>query len=266
YLSEAWNCLDLILLLCFGTALVSRIVSWAGVGEGDREGESAWSALFLARFFLAVSAPIFFSRNLFLVQVDPLLGPFLTVIFRTFSTLAYFSGILVVVMLGFALTFYSLFRFPQYGNLDDHKFNGFRSSLLTMFEALLGDFDFEDPFVHSQHGQMGKTLLGLYLTVMTIIFLNLLIAVLSTEHSKVDCNAEKEANLSRALMIHKYSCNVEKDRIPAPFNLFQLPLRLAGDGSRDRDSSCRAVGHFFFWLVMGSLGTFAGMIFSAVST
>ncbi|CAM9818127.1 unnamed protein product, partial [Discosporangium mesarthrocarpum] len=99
-----------------------------------------------------------------------------------------------------------------------------------MFKALLGDFDFDNAFLDSEHGHVRKILLCLYVTVMTIMFLNWLIAVLSTQHSKVDCNAEKEAHFSRALIIQKCADNVQKDRIPAPFNLFQLPLRLAGDG------------------------------------
>ncbi|CAM9739606.1 unnamed protein product, partial [Discosporangium mesarthrocarpum] len=226
YLSEAWNCLDMFLLLCFGSSLISRIFSWAGSREGGGGSESAWNALFLARLFLAVSAPIFFARVLFLVQVDPLLGPFLTVVFRTLGSLAYFSGILAVVMIGFALTFYSVFRYHQHGNSYNHTFDKFPSSLLAMFEALLGDFDFEEPFRDSEHGYVGKTLLGVYVTVMSIMFLNLLIAVLSTQHSKVDANAEKEAHLSRAVIIHKYADNVRKNRIPAPFNLLQVPFRL----------------------------------------
>lgn len=91
-------------------------------------------------------------------------------------------------------------------------------------------------------------LLVVYLVVMTIILLNLLIAVLSTSHAKVQRNAEREFQVSKARQIRHYQLVVEEDLLPAPFNLAQLRfllplvlLNLITSGTRRRDME-QAIG------------------------
>lgn len=50
----------------------------------------------------------------------------------------------------------------------------------------------------------GIILLVLFLCLMNVTLLNLLIAILSTTHAKVEKNADEEAVLSEALIITQY--------------------------------------------------------------
>lgn len=105
--------------------------------------------------------------------------------------LARFSVFLFVIMAGFALTFYSLFFECVRGDLGE-SFEDFPSSLLTMFDAMLGGANFSmfdeeasDCKGPSWAHDAGVLLLVLFMIVMAILLLNLLIAVLSTIHDEV---------------------------------------------------------------------------------
>lgn len=67
----------------------------------------------------------------------------------------------------------------------------------------------------------GVALLVLYLIIMAVILMNLLIAVLSTAHSVVDQNAEKEFHLARAKIILQSGEDVVNGVLPPPFNLIE---------------------------------------------
>lgn len=57
---------------------------------------------------------------------------------------------------------------------------------------------------------------------MTVVLLNLLIAVLSTTHGKVYANAEKEFHHARARLIYQSARVVSRSRPPPPLNLVKL--------------------------------------------
>lgn len=57
---------------------------------------------------------------------------------------------------------------------------------------MLGETDFFDEFSGTQFDTVATVLLATYLVIMTIMMLNLLVAVLSTAHARVDQNADQE--------------------------------------------------------------------------
>lgn len=65
----------------------------------------------------------------------------------------------------------------------------------------------EQVFENIPMGEAGIVLLVLFLCVMNIMLLNLLIAIMATAHSRVQLNADKEAMLSKALIITRYRCD-----------------------------------------------------------
>lgn len=104
--------------------------------------------------------------------------------------LARFSLFLLVIMIGFSISFFSLFSECD-GDVGDN-FQDFGKSMLTLFHAMLGGgtFEvFEEDYSQCNGGtwmlDAGIFLLVLYLIVMAILLLNLLIAVLSTIHDEV---------------------------------------------------------------------------------
>lgn len=63
---------------------------------------------------------------------------------------------------------------------------------------MLGETDFFDEFSGSKHDGVATVLLAAYLVILTIMMLNLLVAVLSTAHTKVEQNADQEYKVSRS--------------------------------------------------------------------
>ena len=147
-------------------------------------------------------------------------------------------------MLGFAATFNALYAedtalvHQDSGNCDvnDHPvveaFGTMGDALLTMFSFMLGEFDFSIFSAHYQnkdgedcggvaYQSAGISLVVIYLVIMSVTLLNFLIAVLSTVHSSVQQNAQKEFQVVRARVILQSAEDVKNDVLPPPFNLLK---------------------------------------------
>lgn len=161
-----------------------------------------------------------------------------------------FAVIMAVVMLGFAVSFFALFR-------DS-------STWLNVFNAMLGDGFFED-FDGEVYEAVGTTLLVIYLIVTAILLLNLLIAVLSTSHANVQENADREFKVSKAHFVQHYRMVVEADFLPPPFNLLCFPSwlwkflypgtqQVVNPAQREN----RFIGRLVFWVILSPLAVIAG--------
>lgn len=177
--------------------------------------------------------------------------------------LAQFGVILLVVIVGFAASFYSLFR-----NVDSFDF-----TLLSLFKTSLGDVGFFDDLDETEREQfavVGRILLIIFVVSVTIMLLNLLIAILSTAHADIHSNAEREFKVCRARTVQHYRLVVESNILPAPFNVLQLLLSLPFYCTgNQRCESCRyiqqSVGEVAFWAVLSPLALIAGIILWIVS-
>lgn len=203
--------LDSSTILCVAGAFVFRMIALRGVGGANQKDDNnpisdnamgtppreVQGPFLWAQVLLAVSAIPLFARILSLSQIDHTLGPMTQIIWTMLSHLGKFSVFVAVLMASFALTFHVLFYTCEDSNstredgLLYESFNTFGDSYLTMFKAMLGDFDF-DSFKYANQcyrpewaEEVGVTLLVLYLAIMAILLLNLLIAVLSTAHAEV---------------------------------------------------------------------------------
>eukprot|EP00903_Cladosiphon_okamuranus_P014752 g13669.t1 len=197
YVRDQWNVLDALGLLFL---LIGLIIRWV-------DSASSWRPA-----FYALSAPLLVSRVLFFAQILPFQGPMIQVIFRMTTKILKFGFVMVVVMIGFAMALHVLFR-------GDDRFG---ETFLALFNAMLGDTDFFEDFSGERHDPVATILLVVYLFIVTIMLLNLLVAILSTSHSKVQDNVKLEFKVSKAHIIDNYQSVVNKDLLPAPFNLVQL--------------------------------------------
>lgn len=68
---------------------------------------------------------------------------------------------------------------------------------LNAFKALHGETYFFQEFSGSSLDSIATVLLVAYLVIMTIMLLNLLVAVLTTAHAKVDMNIDQEYMVSQ---------------------------------------------------------------------
>lgn len=175
------------------------------------------------------------------------------VIFSMMVELIKFLFVLFVVMLGFTMSFKALFRSNTYGE-----------TWLHLFEAMLGELGFFEDFPDDRFDFVATVLFVVYLVVTQIMLLNLLIAILSISHARVQENAEREFKVSKALLIKHYRMVVDKDILPAPFNLVQLIVSglcmLLAWGGKTYGGTKRVVGQVVFQLVMGPPSIACGAI------
>ncbi|CAB1099736.1 unnamed protein product [Ectocarpus sp. CCAP 1310/34] len=261
YLEDQWNALDLLGLLFFTIGFIARVVDWTQQ---------------LGPAFYALSAPLLVSRALFFVQIHPLQGPM--VIFRMTTVLLKFGFVMAVVMIGFTMAFHVLFR----------DFDSFGESFLELFKAMFGETTFFNAFSGDTYDAVATMLLVVYLSIVTILLLNLLVAILSTSHSKVQKNIDREFKASIARMMDHYQLVVTNDILPAPFNLLQLvvwPIAWCVGGCCGRSTSGsqstrqelnrgreayergnKAIGPVVFWVVLGPVAVVGGTLLWIVST
>lgn len=194
------------------------------------------------------------------------------VVFRMTRILLKFGFVMAVVMLGFTMAFHVLFR----------DFDSFGESFLDLFKAMLGDTDFFEVFSGDTYDFVATFLLVVYLFIVTVMLLNLLVAILSTSHAQVEENIEREFKVSIARMMDHYQLVVTNDMLPTPFNLLQLvvwPIAwcvneccgrnsgLSGNTQQYRDRSkeayacgSKAVGRVVFWVVLGPVAVIGGSL------
>ena len=202
---DAWNILDTSTILVVTVAFIFRIVALNEEAprqrhvEGAENGEMGFlhtpglgSSVLVAQALLASTAPLLFARILSLSQIDDTLGPMTQIIWGMLSHLARFSVFFVVLIMSFALTFNVLLGGCEAGN---GSYVSFAYANLSLFKAMLGDFDFEDIMGTEECGYQPFTknaatvLLVVFLVIVAILLMNLLIAVLSTVHAEVRrCN------------------------------------------------------------------------------
>ncbi|CAM9403921.1 unnamed protein product [Ectocarpus sp. 12 AP-2014] len=197
YMRDQWNLLDVTSLILLLGGAIQRMY-----GQVDDES---------SRALYALSAPLAFARILFFAQILPSQGPMIQVMFSMTGLLAKFGMIMLLVMLGFVTSFYSLYKeYIAYGVVWK-----------SIFRATLGETDYFDDFSGTTFDGVATVLLVVYLVLLTIMMLNLLVAVLSTAHAKVDADAGLEYKVTKARLIQHYVNVVEIDRLPPPLNLCQ---------------------------------------------
>ena len=143
-------------------------------------------------------------------------APFLQVLWRLMSQTVRFSAFIIVVITSFALAFHAVFATCDEGSDLYEKFGTFAAALQSVFGAGLGEFgdtlggfvDAEEYCAENPAPRLlefaGVVLLLAYLVVMTVVLLNLLIAVLSSEHQKASwtiAQLEEQAGASSEVFL-----------------------------------------------------------------
>ncbi|CAN0130078.1 unnamed protein product [Scytosiphon promiscuus] len=255
YFKDRWNFFDVPGLLCLTAGMIAKLI------PGGKDYP-------VGKAFFALSAPLLVSRFLFFAQLLPMQGPMVQVIFSMAKPLIQFGVVMAVVMIGFAMSFHVLFQESE----------SFGETFLSLFSAMLGDADF-DTFSGGPHDLVATVLLVAYIVIMAIMLLNLLVAVLSTSHARVQENNEREFKVLQAGIFNYYRKVVKDDTLPAPFNLLQLVVKpcamfvasfksLSDHGQTENQVHRKAaekklkatLGRVIFTLFMGPLAVAAGAL------
>ncbi|CAM9165014.1 unnamed protein product [Ectocarpus fasciculatus] len=228
---DKWNWLESLSLLLLAGGLTIRILN-SDVHQG--------------RALFALSAPLVFSRVLFFGQFLKRQG--LQMMAILFGEMLQFALVLGTIMMGFTVSFFALF----------HESHSYGDVWLDVFKAMLGEVSvFSDIYEDSVYKDVARVLLVVYLAVVAVMLLNLLIAVLSTEHAKVDEQQDIAFRESKVRIMKLYVRIVDSDVLPSPFNLPQLTLGLLARGfdgllgTRTCPKIMREFSVGVFWLTLG---------------
>ncbi|CAF3432259.1 unnamed protein product [Rotaria sp. Silwood1] len=142
---------------------------------------------------LAIAAIIGWGYMLFFVMAFRLTGPFVVMIYEMlFNDVLRFFIIYIVFLVGFSQAFFVLF--------DNNGFSGFLVSVKQSFLGMLGDFDL-DAYTDTTYRYISVTLLISYIIVVTILLLNLLIAMMGDTYGNVIEGATQIWHLERARIV-----------------------------------------------------------------
>lgn len=230
YLSDPWN-----LLQTSGSvmALVSLIM------HDMSENDSA-----LTRPCMAWATLLLWLTTLHFLEQFKETGPFISIMFTMVTSTIKFALIMMVLAGSFGVGMYVLFVDDQgrVGAADrysgghsvqilswPYEFSSVFDTMRTMFRVHFGDFNYD--FTGASHRRTAYVMFGLFLGLVLILMVNLLIAVLSTEHAKVEAQLEKEFVMKRASRLLTLKREVATHHLPPPLNLLQI---WCGDGFRKR--------------------------------
>lgn len=151
------------------------------------------------------------------------------IIWKMLSLFMRFSLFVIVIMFSFAVAFYVFFfTCYEHDELVQGGYGTVERSMLTLFFAMLGDFDIDvllmardtcERPTWTNGASVG--LMILYLVIMSILLLNLLIAILSTAHAEVHQQDKDEFHLARSRAIQQNWLAVQDDRLTIPLNLLR---------------------------------------------
>ena len=127
-------------------------------------------------------------------------GPFVIMIYKMlFNDVLRFCMIYTIFLAGFSQSFFILFNqngkktlfLNTKNQLKYHSgFTGYISSIRQCFTGLLGDFDL-DIYIAAPYPLASVTFLILYVVIVTILLLNLLIAMMGDTYADVKKSAKK---------------------------------------------------------------------------
>lgn len=133
---------------------------------------------------------------LFFVMAFRLTGPFVVMIYQMLiNDVLRFCIIYVVFLIGFSQTFFVLFNYN--GKSETKKtlsffilflfcsgFSGFLVSVKQSFLGMLGDFDL-DAYIDTEFCYINVSFLIFYIIVVTILLLNLLVAMMGDTYGNI---------------------------------------------------------------------------------
>jgi hypothetical protein len=216
YLSVFWNCVDLLSYFL--------IFIWALLYRSPHSFTTARICLSLASVPLSVGMLEYLSAN-------RSLGHLVIIVIAMMWDLINFLVIYIIFIIAFGICFNGLF-------VEEISLYSYSSgqSILTLFSASLNNFEFSDFDTPSpSKNVVGTISLLVFVTLTSIVLINLLIARMSSTHNKITEAAVQEWSYTRGLTIQQYMLLSEKNplcMLPAPLNIltafFYFPLLICG--------------------------------------
>jgi hypothetical protein len=220
YFSDPWN-----LLQTSGSVMVLISLVMQDIYHDE------WG---VARPCLAWAALVLWMTTLQFFEQFQATGPFISLIFTMLADTATFAVIMCVIAGSFGVGLFILFvddmdrvgpasTYAGGHELDSlpwpYEFSTLVTTMHTMFRVHFGDFTFD--FAGAKHHTAAFLMFGVFLGLVLIVMMNLLIAILSTEHGKVEGQVVKLFNFKRAKLLLTLKKQFASHHMPPPFNLLQ---------------------------------------------
>ncbi|XP_071948239.1 transient receptor potential cation channel subfamily V member 5-like [Antedon mediterranea] len=123
---------------------------------------------------------------MFFLRAFPLVGKFVFIFYKMlFGDLLTFLAIFVVFVMGFSQAMHVIFVSyePKPGDRDYHILH----SIVGIFIMSLGEFeDIYDKFEQTQHHIIAKLLFAVYMIIVSLLLINMLIAMMASTFIKID--------------------------------------------------------------------------------
>jgi len=140
-----------------------------------------------------LSTIFFWCYMLYFLLGFKLTGPFVIVIYRILkSDFINFGFIYIIFLLGFTQGFFIIF--------NENGVSAFFLRMKSCLVATFGQFEVDD-YMDTRFSSISISLIIVYVMVVTILLLNLLVAMMGSTFSKTLENADKEWQLERARMM-----------------------------------------------------------------
>eukprot|EP01083_Nonionella_stella_P230215 814042_1 len=222
YYEDRTNYMDTCISLLFCTSLAIRITGFAQgasmhcVPEPLCYQDSTIYTMFMILWSLATM--LLWMRLFTFMILSHSLGPMVLMILRMMKDIATFFKIMLVLFLGFSMCLMYVLK-------DVHSdFESPFTSTLTLLRALLGDFDFgafanaED--VNDSLLYYGIAVMLIYLVIGSLVFLNLLIAMMAKTFDSIQDDTTSAIVFSRFQLAMIYDNNPAF--MPPPLNVLAI--------------------------------------------
>ena len=256
YLRQKWSIYDVTMVLLFDAALACWVwstldVKWNGNATLPRNDWDQYDPTIIAELLYAIAITFAFGKLLYFFQIGQSLGPLLTSLSRMFTDIAVFMALFFVIMFAFTIGMFQIYHhYTGNARIVDgtevkqvQAFDTIHRSFITLYWAIYGytppnyaDVIVPDrsvvvdgakisiPNEHRLTELVGHSLYVIYYVAGVIILINLLIAMMSTSYSNVECNRDVEWKFARTkvwMIFFQHGST-----LPPPFNMVPSPKML----------------------------------------
>jgi hypothetical protein len=168
HLTDKWNAIEMIGL---AFVIVWMVLTYGGSGVLDEASNHAVLSL----------SVIFFSISLLrYLSISESLGKLIIMIFAMTQDVCYFAVVFSIVLYGFCVALYSIFR-------DMESFRSPSQTFLTLFSAAFGNYDNSfETLAEQPFKTLGLIVMLLYIVLSAVLLLNLIIARMAATHQRID--------------------------------------------------------------------------------
>jgi len=164
----------------------------------------------------AVAVLFVWLKLIYYTRGHPATGPFFKMIMKILKDIRFFVVIMTIIVVAFSSAFVVLFEVNETEVSEETKssFSDFGTAVLTMFRMMLGDFDVSI-FQDSTNPVMLQVLFYVYILVVTIVLLNLLIALMSDTYDKVSENLQSLYFMEQANVVFETESSMNIPTAPS---------------------------------------------------